>query len=300
VTLHNRSLRRAWSAPALQTEALDEDEEDRMQPEGTAVVTGASRGIGLGVALELARRGFDTLATMRDPEVDVTFPPGRRRGSLRATRLDVTDPGTIQLPETLTVLVNNAGVEAPHPAFEDTELDLWRAMYETNVFGLVEVTRRAIPALRAAGGGVVCNVTSSSILAPVPFYAPYRSSKAAVSAIGESLRAELAPLGIRVLEIMPGPVATDMFTGSGRPPEAIERPEYRAVAERYHEGRHGIEAMVTSVDEASRAIVDAILDDDAPLRVGCDPLSVGMLDAWRSQTDEEFQRSMLPAWTGAT
>ncbi len=270
-----------------------------MQPEGTAVVTGASRGIGLGVARELARRGFDTLATMRDPDVEVTFPDEPRRGSLHAARLDVTDARSIHLPAELRVLVNNAGVEAPHPAFEDTDLDLWRAMYETNVFGLIEVTRRAIPALRAAGGGVVCNVTSSSILAPVPFYAPYRSSKAAVSAIGESLRAELAPLGIRVLEVMPGPIATDMFAGSARPPEAIERPEYRAMAERYHEGRQGVEAMVTSVEDAATAIVDAILDDDAPLRVGCDPLSVGMLEAWRTQSDEQFQRSMLPAWTRA-
>jgi len=71
------------------------------------------------------------------------------------------------------------------------------------------------------------------------------------------------------------------------------------MAERYHAGRQGIEAMITPVDDAARAIVDAILDDDAPLRVGCDPLAVGMLDAWRGQPDEAFQRSMLPAWTEA-
>ena len=272
-----------------------------MQADGIAVVTGASRGIGRGVALELARRGFDTRATMRDPSVAATLPEEATAfgGSLRVERLDVTEPASIELPTGLRVLVNNAGVEKPHPAFEDTPLELWRSMFDTNVFGLIDVTRQAIPKLRATGGGVVCNVTSSSILAPVPFYGPYRSSKAAVSALGESLRAELAPFGIRVLEIMPGPIATDMLEGSGRPPEAIERPEYRAMAERYYEGRQGIEAMVTPVDEAARAIVDAILDDDAPLRVGCDPLAVGMLDAWRAQPDEAFQQSMLPAWTGA-
>jgi NAD(P)-dependent dehydrogenase (short-subunit alcohol dehydrogenase family) len=270
-----------------------------MRAQGIAVVTGASRGIGRGVAVELARRGFDTVATMRDPAAGATLADeaAGAAGRLRVERLDVTAPTPFEVPSGLRVLVNNAGVEAPHPAFEDTPLELWRRMYETNVFGLVEVTRRAIPALRASGGGVVCNVTSSSILAPVPFFGPYRSSKAAVSAIGESLRAELAPFGIRVLEIMPGPIATDMLEGSDRAPEAIERPEYRGMAERYHAGRHGIEAMVTSVADAARAVVDAILDDDAPLRVGCDPLSVGMLDAWRGQPDEAFQRSMLPAWT---
>src|SRR5438034_255775 len=81
-------------------------------------------------------------------------------------------------------------------------------------------------------GGVICNVTSSSVLAPVPFYAPYRSSKAAVGAIGESLRAELAPFGIRVLDIMPGPIDTDMLTGSGEPPAAIEYDGYREMAQR--------------------------------------------------------------------
>ena len=154
---------------------------------------------------------------MRDPGDGVGMADGvvGASGSLRVQRLDVTDPSTMQLPDALRVLVNNAGVEAEHPPFEATPLDLWRRMYETNVFGLIDVTRRAIPALRAAGAGVICNVTSSSILAPVPFYAPYRSSKAAVSAIGESLRAELAPFGIRVVEIMPGPIDTDMLARIG-------------------------------------------------------------------------------------
>jgi NAD(P)-dependent dehydrogenase (short-subunit alcohol dehydrogenase family) len=270
-----------------------------MDAEGIAVVTGAGRGIGRGVALELARRGFETVATMRDPDAGAALvnEAAPLPGSLRVQRLDVTDPSTVDLPPGLRVLVNNAGVEAEHPAFEDTPLAVWRRMYETNVFGVIEVTRRAIPLLRASGGGVLCNVTSSSILAPVPFYGPYRSSKAAVSAIGESLRAELGPFGIRVLEIMPGPIATDMFENSGRPPEAIQHPDYRPMAERYHAGRQGIEAMITSVEDASRAIVDAILDDDAPLRVGCDPLAVGLLDAWRGQPDEAFLQSMLPAWS---
>ena len=271
-----------------------------MQAEGIAYVTGASRGIGRGVALELARRGFDTVASMRDPVAGGALPDEAAAfgGALRVERLDVTRPETINFPDGLTVLVNNAGVEKPHPAFEDTPAELWRSMFDTNVFGLIEVTRRAIPRLRASGGGVLCNVTSSSILAPVPFYAPYRASKAAVSAVGESLRAELAPFGIRMLEIMPGPIATDMLEGSDRAPEAVERPEYRAMAERYFEGRRGIAAMITSVEDAAGTIVDAILDDDAPLRVGCDPMAVGMIDAWRGQSDEAFQRSMLPAWTG--
>jgi len=271
-----------------------------MRAAGAAVVTGASRGIGRAVAVELARRGFAVTATMRRPEdgADLAAEADGGSGSLRVEVLDVTDPGSFAMPDGLRVVVNNAGVEKPHPPFEATPMELWREMFETNVFGLIEVTRLAIPVLRASGGGVVCNVTSSSILAPVPFYAPYRSSKAAVSAIGESLRAELAPLGIRVLEIMPGPIDTDMLAGSDRPPEAIDFDGYQDAAERYYEGRRAIEGQITSTADAANAIADAILDDDAPLRVGCDPLAVGMLEGWRASSDEDFMQAMLPSWTG--
>ncbi len=273
-----------------------------MRAQGVALVTGASRGIGRAVALELAYQGFDVVATMRDPAAGASLPDealaAQAAGTLRVEALDVTRHDTIEPPDGLRVLVNNAGVEAEHPPFEATPLELWRTMFEANVFGLIEVTRRAIPKLRAAGGGVICNVTSSSILAPVPFYAPYRSSKAAVSAIGESLRSELAPLGIRVLEIMPGPIDTDMLANSDRPPEAIEWPEYAAMAQRYADGRRQIEGSITSTADAAHAIVTAILDDASPLRVGCDPLSVGMLEAWRGTSDEALMQAMLPAWTG--
>src|SRR5262245_36809121 len=178
-----------------------------MEPQGTALVTGASRGIGRATALELSARGFDVIATMRDPDVGADLVAE----GLRVERLDVTNPDGFTMPTDLRVLVNNAGVEAPHPSFERTPMETWRDMFETNVLGLIDVTRRAIPVLRATGGGVLCNVTSSSLFAPVPFYAPYRASKAAVSVLGESLRTELAPFGIRVLEIMPGPIDTEML-----------------------------------------------------------------------------------------
>lgn len=273
-----------------------------MEAHGTAMVTGASRGIGRAVALELAARGFEVVATMRTPASgeDLVAEAGAAGLSLRVERCDVTDPASIVIPDGLRVLVNNAGVEAEHPPFEHTPLELWRTMFETNVFGLIEVTRRAIPVLRTSGGGVVCNVTSSSILAPVPFYAPYRASKGAVMVLGESLRTELAPFGIRVLEIMPGPIATDMLEGSDRPAEAIEHPEYAPMAQRMYEGRQAsIADMVTPTADAARAIADAVLDDDAPLRVGCDPLSVGMLAAWRASSDEDLMRAMMAGWLDA-
>src|SRR5262249_39454121 len=155
---------------------------------------------------------------------------------IRVERLDVTDPSSISLPAGLRVLVNNAGTESDNLPVEFMPAEMWRKIYETNVFGLVEVTKRAVPLMRDAGGGVICNVTSSSELAPVPFLGAYRSSKAAVTAIGESLAAEVAQYGIRVVEIMPGPIETDMLASSDRPAAAIEHAEYRVLAERMWEG----------------------------------------------------------------
>lgn len=265
-----------------------------MDASGTAVVTGSSRGIGRAVTEELADRGFEVVATMRDPDAGREL-DDHPSGRIRVQRLDVTTPESIELPERMAVLVNNAGIEGDYLPIEHASLRQWRDMFETNVFGLLEITKRAIPRLRANGHGVICNVSSSSLLAPVPFYAAYRASKAAVSALGESLLTELAAFEIRVVEVMPGPIETDMLAASDRMPEAYEFPEYRALAERSLEARKGVAAMTTAASEAAAAIVDAVLDDESPLRVGCDPLSSGMLDAWRAQPDEDWLRSMSEA-----
>ena len=265
-----------------------------MEPAGVAVVTGASRGIGRAVAIDLARAGFDVVATMRDPMAGegLAEEVGDTTGSITVQRLDVDDPGSIELPPDLRVLVNNAGIERDYLPVEHVPMDQWRDVFETNVFGLVEVTRRAIPILRANGGGVLCSVTSSSILVPVPFYAVYRASKAAVSAMNDTLRVELAPFGIRVVEIMPGPVESDMLYDSDRMSEAGEYPEYRAMAEAVYEGRQAIRGQYAPALEAAAAIRAAILDDDGPMRHGCEPMSLGLLDLWRSSSDEDLFRSM--------
>ncbi len=268
-----------------------------MTAEGIAVVTGASRGIGRATALELARRGFEVMATMRNPDdgAELVRAAEAAGTTLRCARLDVTDPDSIALPDGMRVLVNNAGIEGENLPIEHTPVDEWRRIFETNVFGLIEVTRRAVPKLRAAGGGVICNVTSCSTLVPMPFFGVYRASKAAVTAIGESLRAELAPFGIRMLEIMPGAIETDMLAASQHLPEAARHLDYRAQAQRVAEGRAASSGMTTpaATAAAAAAIVDAILNNAAPLRNACDPMGAGLLAAWRSQSDEEVMAPMV-------
>jgi NAD(P)-dependent dehydrogenase (short-subunit alcohol dehydrogenase family) len=237
------------------------------------------------------------VATMRDPAAGVGL-DAEGDGRLRVQRLDVNDPSSIELPSALRVLVNNAGVEADNLPLETMPSEIWRKLFETNVFGLVEVTKRAVPIMRAGGGGVIANVTSSSILAPVPFLGAYRASKAAVGAIGESLQAEVGQFGIRVVEIMPGPIETDMLAASDRPAAAMSDASYRALAESMWESRQGIRDGYTPASEAARRIADAVLDDDGPLRYGCDDMSEGMLAGWRSvASDDAWLRPMFDAFS---
>ena len=252
-----------------------------MKAEGAALVTGAGRGLGRAVAVELARRGFEVYATLRDP----ARADGLREAAAAAAveiaveRLDVCAPESIALPANLRVLVNNAGVDRENLPVEHAPMQLWREMFETNLFGLVEVTRRAVPLLRTAGGGVICNLSSISVLSEVPFYAAYRASKAAVGALSESLRSELAAFGIRVVEVMPGPVETDMLAASDKRPEAARYEGYTELAENLWKGRRAVGPMAAPAADAARDIADAILDDDSPPRVPCDPLSAAQLKA---------------------
>jgi NAD(P)-dependent dehydrogenase (short-subunit alcohol dehydrogenase family) len=281
--------------------------------DGVAVVTGASRGIGRAVALELGARGLEVVATMRDPDAgrSLLAEADAAGSTLRVARLDVTRADEFDVPEGLRVLVNSAGVRLRYLPVEETPLDEWRETFETNVFGLAELTRRALPVLRRTAdtrraegrsGVVVCNVSSSSILLPHPFMGTYRASKAAVSALCDSLRLELAPFGIRVVEILPGPIGTDLLHDSlmMRPPEAVEFEPYRHLGERQYAVSRDALPYVTSPADAAKAIVDAVLagavlaDDAAgptdalPMRVGCDPISVDQLAHWRGSSDEQL------------
>src|SRR5580704_7380333 len=257
-----------------------------MDIHGSALVTGASRGIGRAIALELAHRGFDTVATMRDPEAGSTM-ADETEGRLEVRRLDVTDPSTFDLPSDLRVLVNNAGIDTDYLPVEHANMDDWRRMFETNVFGVVALTAAAIPTLRANRPSVVCTITSSSIIAAVPFFSAYRASKAAASAFGDSLRVEVASSGIRVVEILPGPIDTDMFRLSAGEQAAARFPAYRALADVAASlRREHADPRVVDPGQAASAIADAILDTEGPMRYGCDPVSLELLNLWRQCDDE--------------
>jgi len=175
-----------------------------------AVVTGASSGIGAatanalhdaGFTLVLGARRLEKLREIGDPLSAVSF------------HLDVTDPGNVaefcsRIPE-VHVLVNNAGGALGLDRFADSKDDDWERMYDTNVLGLMRVTRALLPKLEASGAGHIVNIGSIAGREAYPGGAGYNAAKFAVKAITQVLRLELVGKPIRITEIAPGMVETE-------------------------------------------------------------------------------------------
>ncbi|RJF91691.1 SDR family NAD(P)-dependent oxidoreductase [Noviherbaspirillum saxi] len=263
---------------------------------GKALVTGANRGLGKAIALELATRGFDVIAGVRDPASAVQLLEESRtlKGKIEVEALDVAALGDYRPPEDLQLLVNNAGYRGPYLPIEEAALDEWRKTFETNFFGVIDLTRRAIPALRNAGAGIICNIGSLGAYTPLPFYSIYRASKAAIAALSEGLRIELAPFGIRVIEIPIGGVDTDMLRSSiaHRPPDAIAYELYRPMAQAQAAMSESARVNALAPEIAARNVVDEIFRV-GPLRRACDPNAVKGLEYIDSTTEEERMQAML-------
>lgn len=204
----------------------------------TAVVTGASKGIGLAVAHALADAGAHVVAGSR------TLSDGLRElvDAGRATFVQ-GDLGTPSGPAALVeaavarggpdVLVNNVGGVTPRPeGFTSITDEQWHASWELGFMTAVRTTREAVPAMAAKGGGVIVMVGSVNAFLPDPLVLDYSAVKAALTNFAKGLSKELGPRGIRVVSVSPGPVETDLWLGdtgvartmadaTGRPPEAI-------------------------------------------------------------------------------
>ena len=174
----------------------------------TALVTGASSGIGAACAERLARNGWRVLAGVRSK--------GDAPESTDEVLLDVTDAAQIQAVadevDELHGLVNNAGIAVAGP-LEFLPVELFRQQLEVNVTGQVAVTQALLPALRRGRGRIVF-MGSIAGKSAVPFLAPYAASKHALEAIADSLRLELSPWGIGVTIVEPGSIKTPIWTRS--------------------------------------------------------------------------------------
>ena len=181
------------------------------------LVTGASSGIGEATVKLFLAKGWQVIATMRQPEKPVfTAHP-----HLKLIKLDVTNPESVSQAITeaqqgfprLDVLLNNAGYGLIGPLEVATE-DQMMQQFNTNVFGLLRVTQAVLPWMREQGGGCIINVASIGGRTAFPYYSLYHGTKWAVEGLSESLWYELGRFNIRVKVIEPGPIKTSFYDRS--------------------------------------------------------------------------------------
>ncbi len=176
----------------------------------TAVITGASSGIGAATAERLAREGFNVVLGAR--RMDRLREVAERCGG-RPLELDVTDRDSIEAftsqIESVAVLVNNAGLASGFEPLESMADERLEIMWETNVLGLMRMTRALLPAIEASGNGHIVNVSSIAGFETYAGGGGYTASKHAVRAITRTLRLELLGRPIRITEISPGLVETE-------------------------------------------------------------------------------------------
>ncbi len=262
----------------------------------TILVTGCSSGLGRSTALAFAAAGWNVVATMRRPDQmpEGSFPPG-----VLVLPLDVTDPhsasaaieAAVRHFGALDAVVNNAGVSILS-IFETTPIDAVRRVFDANVFGAMNVTRAAIPALRQSHG-VIVNVSSGVGFVAVPLLSLYVASKHALEGFSESVAYELESQHIRVRLVEPGAMRTTAFsantveaTGSAPVPDG-----YRVYFD------HALGAMMNYPfpDTSEQSVVDAILTaaNDTTMRlrypVGPDVVEYARL-RWTTSEDEYAAR----------
>jgi NADP-dependent 3-hydroxy acid dehydrogenase YdfG len=182
-----------------------------VSPNGrTALVTGASSGIGAATVRSLAAAGFEVVAAARRLE---RCEEVAREVDGRAMRLDVTDPDSVAevaraLPD-VSVLINNAGGALGLEPVAEANEENWRGMYETNVLGVMRMTKGLLPALERSGDGYIVVMGSVAGVEVYPGGAGYTAAKHAAHAVTRTLRLELLGKAIRVTEIAPGLVETE-------------------------------------------------------------------------------------------
>ena len=181
----------------------------------TWLITGCSTGFGRAIARHVIELGHNVVVTARNPAQVEDLAAAHADRTL-VLKLDVTNASDIaqavaaaeQRFGRIDVLVNNAGV-GYFGAFEESDLDAVRAMFEINFWGLANMSRAVLPGMRRRRSGTIVNISSIGGLRARPSLSFYAATKFGVEALSESLSAEVAPLGIKVLLVEPGPFRTD-------------------------------------------------------------------------------------------
>lgn len=226
-------------------------------PSRTALVTGASSGIGAAVAAELVHRGYRVYGTSRRPEAVTDPVPG-----VEYLALDLADESSVkacaEAAGEVDVLVNNAGESQSGP-FEELPADALERLFHINVFGAVRLTQLLLPGMRARGYGRVVMVGSMLASFPLAYRSSYVASKAALRGFADALRREVSPYGVGVTTVEPGSINTGI---SERRTQYLR--EGSPFADEYHTmlgALNANEAKGISAETVARTVVRAIEAD---------------------------------------
>ena len=264
-------------------------------------VTGTSQGFGQEIVRAALSRGDNVIATSRNPKkVAATF--GSAGNRLSAIYLDLSNDqqvkatvaGAAERFGRIDVLINNAG-HGLLGAVEEAQDSEINGVFETNVFGLLRVTRAVLPFLRKQRSGHIVNLSSIGGLVGLPGWGIYNATKFAVEGISEALAVELAPLGIGVTVVEPGPFRTD-FLGGSLAAVARTISDYDQTAGKtrtYRDDNNGTQAG--DPVRAAEVIVGAVAENKAPLH-----LLLGAIAYERASRKLEELRNDFATWRDIT
>jgi NAD(P)-dependent dehydrogenase (short-subunit alcohol dehydrogenase family) len=259
----------------------------------TILITGASSGLGKETAKLFQREGWNVIATMRQPQSETEL---NLLENVLVTRLDVLDLDSIDTAvkkgiETfgkIDVLVNNAGYGAYGPLESFSRAKIVR-QFDTNVIGLLDVTKALLPHFRGNSSGTIINISSIGGKMAFPLGALYHGTKFAVEGISESLKYEVAEFGGKVKIIEPGAISTD-FTGRSLDFSNDEtQAEYQAFIEKIMSGMQSFFQNASPASVIANVIYQAATDDSTRLRYIAGEDAEFMVATYKQNDDESFE-----------
>jgi NAD(P)-dependent dehydrogenase (short-subunit alcohol dehydrogenase family) len=273
-----------------------------------AVVTGSSSGIGYATALQLARSGYLTFATMRNPEkrADLIRAAKNENLPILVEQLDVTDPDSIKDFMTrigksigrIDVLVNNAGYFLMGP-LEDLSMREIQDQLNSNLLGTIRVTQQVLPVMRAQGSGIIVNISSAVGLFGLPGMSAYAATKFALEGLSESLAYEIEPFGIKVILVEPGVVKTKVRDNGVVGKDALrEDSPYSSMLGSLNATFDALWENASTSDQVAETILQAISSTEPKLRYPAGQDVITWLEKKSAMTDEQFQEYMKNSMAG--
>jgi len=269
----------------------------------TALVTGASSGIGRETTIRLAEKGFQVIAAAR--RINRLTELADQFQGITPKQVDLSQPEDTEafcdyiagLTNPVSVLINNAGYSI-RGALEDVSMEAIKRIFEVNLFALIRVTQACLPGMRKLRKGIIVNLSSIAGKFTFPGSGVYAASKYAVEGITDALRLELAPFGIRVVAIRPGPIATEFNeVGNKLTGDLMAKtdPDYKPVYQTAGAATGKLFAglSIPGADIIADCILQAVLSDAPRAVYSAGPLSEEFLGKRASLDDNAFYRFMM-------